>query len=215
MFAPLDGSAGVAGDCGIGMDLPRWRKHSVRDRAHAGNLLRRTAWRIRDALGRRRQFSILVEILRLESGVNIETAVGRGALVETNGTKVWIFDDEDLNRVGPFRREDKIASPRIVTAGSAQGSMFIGSSIDVDGTNKPVGIDMKVLPRWRGGNTDLTLAFASTEVLTNQAAKVEVVTNTMFALRVQLPVGKRVFAVAKGPAGKPAALVSAALPTEK
>jgi len=186
------------------------------------NLIRRTAWKIREVLGKRRQFSILVEVLRIE-GEKTETAIGRDALAETNGMKVWILNeilnDEEMNRIGPFRRQDKIASPRIITASSGQGSVFIGTAINLDGTNKPVGIEVRALPRWRSGNTDLILGFASTEVRTNQvkgAGQVEVVTNAMFALRVQLPVGKRVFAVAKGLAGGPATLVSVtARPIEK
>jgi hypothetical protein len=178
------------------------------------NALKRLALKVRNTIARRGGVVIRAEIVStkgIESGKRLASVFGEAALGETNGILVWTLDQEDMNRLEKFltdgvHKAELIANPRLVVSEYEEASMFAGSSLPVDGTNMNVGIDFRVLPRRKKNAMDLTLGYSSTELSsvkgTNFEWKATVVTNVIFAARVQIPKGKRLFVVSESQ-GKP------------
>ncbi|MDB6038791.1 MAG: hypothetical protein JWM99_2632, partial [Verrucomicrobiales bacterium] len=150
-------------------------------------------------------------ILRTTNALGLNIATKGDAFSETNGIKLWLMTNARLHELQGVLSEkgnEILARPRVVAADGVEGSMYIGSVLPIQGTNRNVGLEMSVFPRTRKSSTDLTLTLLSTEAVTNPSSQskgvfpdaVAIQTNLAVVPRVQIPSGMGVLLISGAPA---------------
>jgi hypothetical protein len=112
-----------------------------------------------------------------------------------NGLQVWILESDAIRRLRQRLQEltsaQVVAQPRIQTASGIQGTLFVGQSVPVQGTNQEVGLTVKCLPRIRRDRIDLTSTLLFTELRPNRPDSVW--TNLALRSKIQLRKGSGAF----------------------
>jgi hypothetical protein len=102
---------------------------------------------------------------------------------------------------------DFINRPRISTADGVDASMYVGSSVLLNGVTNDVGLTVAYFPRVRSHSTDLFARIIFCEARTNQTAMfkssqptnlVSIQTNLRIAARLQIPKGSGVLLLKEG-----------------
>jgi hypothetical protein len=157
-------------------------------------------WRFKQAVfGSPRAVNLEAAIIRFPpNGVVTRSNLdlGEPTYVATNGIKLWVLAETDLNQV---RRAclkvigtEFLAQPRISTADAIGASLFAGEVLVLSGVTNSVGVSFDCYPRVHRGVTDLTTTLLVSEALTN-GSSVTLQTNLELAARVQLQRGNGFF----------------------
>lgn len=113
----------------------------------------------------------------------------------SNGFQVWILNDRELQcllqQIQGLPGAEVISKPRIQTASGIHGSFFVGQMVPLNGTNQPVGFELKCLLRLRREFIDLTSTFTFTEIQPGNRTAIR--TNVAVRSRIQIPQGSGVF----------------------
>src|SRR5688572_5097724 len=174
------------------------------------NKVQRLLEALRSKLVKPQAVMISAEIVSSERLASLEKApelIGRKPLAEKEGVQVWIISDTELYRLSDafrFKRTNLIANPRMMTQEGEMGAAFIGSSVQLGGTNVAVELAMRMKALRGETNTDLFLGVTDTEVMTgtNGVAGATVRTNIYVGARVQVPRQHRVLFVCNRNDGK-------------
>lgn len=112
------------------------------------------------------------------------------------GLRVWRVREKELRGLQELFKERPnqiVASSRIVTGDKGECSIHSGNTVLINGTQQPVGLNVRVLPLMRKATIDLAAVFSFSEAITNttigadKAGLIVIQTNFDLGGRFQLP----------------------------
>ena len=158
-------------------------------------------WHLKETLfGKIKPLNINTDLIGLSPSVTLDLGrpefEGSGSL-DASGLRVWFLSTSDLEVLRQQLKANPGAtlfnSPRVTTGDSIGASLYVGSTVVLNGITNDTGIRVSYLPKVHPNVIDLSASFVLSDAVTNQAGQAILQTNLDVRGRFQIPKGKGMF----------------------